>query len=289
MKIEVRFFPNDRGKICDDPEIANFLAIKYASPWLVWGKEKADRYVQAFAKGAGCEMRLNFNLTWGNAKKYDYFLLTSKHVACENDKVYRANLEYNETLPTHHKTIFGSFKIRNKVFVDKIKALEDRIWSMEFCEAFIAREELVLEMLATFSGIEKAEVMHYRSQNPIDDWLSFNSKYWLPQLKEDETTYVKNLDHGTKYIEIFGLYSAKADDLKGMPDIFRMPQVYNTFGDSQYVVNKRVMEYWFSKGIKKSFFLQPLLISGSEQYEAYLDLWKEIKLALSVNPKNKIV
>lgn len=285
LRVKVRFFANDAQNPCDDPEIAEVLVREFCSPWLVWGTEKVHRYLREFATGAGCEMRLHFDLTWAKARQYDYFILRPKHVVRESTKVAAANMDYVDSQPDHHVTEFGNFKVRDKLFVDKLKPFDNRIWSMEFCEGFIAREPLVAETLARFSGVHEAQVLHYRTRKVIPGWAALYSTDWLPALVQDETTYAKPDRY--EYVETYGLYAADAEDLEGMPDFFRAPQVYNNFGDSEYIVRKSVMEYWHGQGIK-SFFLQPLLVSNTTAYAEYLDLWHEISSALSANPNNKI-
>lgn len=287
LRVRVRFFGNDQQRACDDPEIAKVIARDMCSPWLIWGTEKANRHVQAFANGAGCEMRLHFDLSWAQARQHDFFVLTAKHVIRESHTVAVANTDCADTLPVHHVTEFGAFKVRDKLFVHKIKPYDDRIWSMEFCEGFIARNELADETLKRFSGTHEAQVLHHKTQDAIPGWKAWYSAQWLPRLIQDETTHVMEV-FTWKYIDTYGLHAGDAEDLKKMPDVFRIPQVYNKFGDSSYVVSKPVMEYWYGRGIKKSFFFQPLLVTGSDAYAEYLDLWHEMKSALSVNPRNKI-
>lgn len=106
---------------------------------------------------------------------------------------------------------------------------------------------------------------------------------------QDETCFLEELDHGTQDIDTHGLRTAKAQDLAAMPDVFREPQVYSDTGDSSYIVRKAVMEFWRSRGIEKSLFLQPVLIAESEQHEGYLKLWRETQAALSFSPSNRIV
>lgn len=288
MKAKVRFFANDRFNACGDPELAEFLAREWCSPWIPWAGKRAQRYVQAFSKGPGCEMRLHFDLSWSEAGKHDFFLLTTKHVIRASPSVVAVNEDYAADQPVHHSNAYGAFKVRDRLFVDKIKPCENRIWSMEFCEGFIAREPLIDEMCVQFSGVRKSSVLHCRSHEVFTGWSSFYSGYWLAELAEDETTFIKKLDHGSDCIDTYGLYAAPESALEQVPDIFRMPWVYNASGDSAYAVRKRVMEYWFSKGIKKSFFLQPLLVAESEQHADYLKLWREMQTALSANPNNRI-
>ncbi len=285
LRVEVRFFANDPLHPCDDREIAQVIANEFCSPWLVWGSDKVNPYLRAFGTGAGCTMRLHFSLTWAQARKLDYFILTPKHVINESASVSEANKDYADSLPDHHETEFGKFKVRDKLFVNKIRPYDNRIWSMEYCEGFIAREKLIAETLARFSGAHEAEVLHYRTREEVTGWSAFYSKDWLPALVQDETTYPKPGPY--QYIESHGLRAADADDLECMPDIFRVPQVYNHHGDSGYIVSKAVMEYWYEQGIK-SFHLQPLLVSNTASYAEYLELWREMKSALSVNPNSKI-
>lgn len=289
MKVKVSFSANDRNNICENPEVASVIAQKFASPWLPWGKEKSESYIEAFAKGAGCKVRLHFDFSLIEAQKYDYFVLSSRHVVSETEKVANKNMDYADSLQGKNIKPYGNFKIREKVFVDKIKPSESRIWSMEFCEAYIVEDHILEGMNNNFTGISKAELLHYKTEEKIKGWSSFYSESLLPEIFQDETTFVSKLDDGSDYIETHGLWSASTQHLEDMPDVFRLPQVYNNFGDSLYVVRKSVIEYWFSKGIKKSFFLQPLLVLGTEQHDQYLELWRDIKLNLSVNPKNLIV
>ena len=269
----------------NDLEVAQIITREFCSPWLIWGTNKVDRYLRAFETGAGCSMRLHFSLTWAQARTHDYFVLTPKHVIAESENVSKANQDYADSLPDHHETEFGKFKVRDKLFVDKIKRYYNRIWSMEYCEGFIAREQLIAETLARFSGAHDAEVLHYRTREVVPGWAAFYSRYWLPGLIQDETTYPKPGQY--QFVETQGLYAAHAEDLEGMPDIFRAPQVYNHHGDSDYIVSKPVMDYWYEQGIK-SFYLQPLLVSNTAPYAEYLELWRDMKSALSANPNNKI-
>ena len=286
LRVQVRFFANDQLSPCDDPEIANVIKTEFCSPWLIWGTDKVGPYLRAFETGAGCAMRLHFSLTWAQARKHDYFILTPKHVIRETDNVYQANNDYADSLPDHHVTEFGNFKVRDKLFVDKIKPYDNRIWSMEYCEGFIAREPIIAETLARFSGAHEAEVLHCRTREVVPDWAAFYSETWLPRLVQDQTTFSKRAQKND-FIDTNGLYAARTEDLEGMPDIFREPQVYNSFGDSTYIVSKPVMEYWYEQGIK-SFYLQPLLIKNTAPYAAYLELWRDMESALSANPNNKI-
>jgi hypothetical protein len=215
-------------------------------------------------------------------------VLAPKHVIRESHNVAVANMDLAESLPVHHETEFGQFRVRAQLLVDKIKPTDDRIWSMEFCEGFIARQSLVDGMLARFTGIVEGQVLHYRRKEPFEGWGTFYSEHWLPRVTEDSTTFVKVLDHGSKYIDSHGLHAADPEDLSAMPDLFRLPQVYNQFGDSLHVVRKAVMDYWFDQGVTKSFFIQPLLVRGSDEHDEYLALWEEIIAALSVNPGNRI-
>ncbi|MDJ0760932.1 MAG: hypothetical protein QNJ19_16175 [Woeseiaceae bacterium] len=287
MRVQVRFFGNDQRRACKDPEIAEIIARDMCSPWLVWGTAKAERYVKAFETGAGCEMRTHFDLTWPQARKYDFQVLTPKHVINESHTVAAANRDYADTLPIHHETDFGSFKVRDKLFVDKIKPYSDRIWSMEYCEGFIASEVIADRMLANFTGIQEARVLHHRTHDPLPGWKAWFSDQWLSRLVADETNYLSE-GLGWKYLEPLGLYAGYADDLRSMPDVFRLPQVYNKFGDSDYAVRTPVMEYWRDQRIDRSFYLQPLLVTGTEAYDKYLAMWREMRSRLSVNPRNKI-
>lgn len=288
MKAALRFFANDARNICSDPEIAAVISKDFSSPWLPWGGKKIKQYLEAFAEGSGCWVRLHFNQSLADAKRFEYFVLAPKHVVSESHKVAVANMDLAESLPVHHETEFGQFRVRNQLLIDKLKPTDDRIWSMEFCEGFIAREPLIDGMLSRFTGIVEAKVLHYRSKEPFEGWAGFYSEHWLERVVEDSTTFVKELDHGSRYIDTHGLYAADPEDLSSMPDLFRLPQVYNQFGDSSHVVRKAVMDYWFDQGITKSFFIQPLLVRGSKEYDEYLALWEEINAALSVNSRNRI-
>jgi len=48
------------------------------------------------------------------------------------------------------------------------------------------------------------------------------------------------------------------------------------------------MEFWLSAGIKGSFYIQPLLVVGSGEYECYMDIWNSLASSLNVNPNNII-
>jgi hypothetical protein len=141
-------------------------------------------------------------------------------------------------------------------------------------------------MCERFSGAHEAQVLHYRTHEIVPEWAAFYSADWLPGVVQDETTFPTQAQ-SNKFIRTHGLYAAEAAGLEDMPDIFRMLQVYNSFGDSEYIVSKPVITYWHEEGIK-SFFLQPLLVTNTAPYAEYLDLWREMKSALSANPNNTI-
>jgi hypothetical protein len=288
MKAAVRFFANEARNVCADPEIAAIISKDFSSPWLPWGGKKIQQYLRAFAEGPGCWVHLHFNQSLADARRFEYLVLAPKHVIRESHQVAVANMDLAESLPVHHETEFGQFRVRTKLLVDKIKPTDDRIWSMEFCEGFIARQALVREMLTRFAGVAEADVLHYRTKEPLEGWAGFYSKHWLARVIEDSTTFVKQLDHGSRYIDSHGLHAAEPEDLSSMPDLFRLPQVYNQFGDSLHVVRKAVMDFWFDQGVTKSFFVQPLLVRGTDEYDEYLALWEEINTALAVNPRNRI-
>jgi len=192
MKVEIRFFANDEKNPCKDSEVARVYRDDFVSPWMVYGTDEVKQYLSAFSTGPGCRVNLHITFNWSNAKKCDYFVLTAKNIVSENNSVYDKNLEVTNKLPVHHITKFGEFTIRNTVFVNRIKSGGNRIWSMEFFEAFIAPAPLVDDMEREFSGFKVGNVLNYKTEDELPDWRLFYADIWLPKLNEDASTYLKN-------------------------------------------------------------------------------------------------
>jgi hypothetical protein len=214
-------------------------------------------------------------------------VLLPKHSYKEPYKVYIKNLEYSESLPVHHETIFGQFKVREVIYTGPIKSSYDRILSMETVQSYLINRKLASDMEGRLDGLSLVPVIHYKNGELIEGWSSFKSEIWLQKLSVDQTSSINiNSDNGYKYIENFGLLSSDDEYLKGLPDIFKLPEA-DLRGDSRYVASQRLFLYWLEKGIK-SFWIVPLLNTNSKEYEDYLSLWRQVKGCISIHPKNGI-
>ena len=271
MKLKVTYFPHK----LKSAEVEKVIGFSIATKECVWGGRKSKEYLDVFSRNGGFTIRLNFDFQSSNCIKYSHFVLLPRHCYKEPDKVYLKNLDYSENLPIHHETNFGKFKVRDVVYTGEIKSANDRILSMETCESYLIRKELINDMSKEYDGVFPIPVVNYKTGEEVEEWASFKSDSWLKEVNEDETSIIKvDSGSGYKYIERLGLLSADHEYLNDMPDIFKLPQA-DSRGDSHYVVSQRLFLYWMGKGIK-SFWIVPFLDTSSKEYENYLTLWHEV-------------
>lgn len=282
MKLKVVYFPKSREIQC----IKDIIGTSICSKECLWGGKKSNELLDIFSSNGGFTLRLNFEFSIKDYSKYSNFILHSKYIYRESDSVYDKNFDYVNDLQIHHETNFGAFKSRKKVYVDKVKPIFDRIWAMETSENHLVPKGLAIDMEKSFKGLSLISVYHYKTNDINSEWVSFDSGVWLEKLNFDETCELKKKYDDFDYLIASGLLSAEERYLSNLPDIFHLPQA-DMRGDSKFVVSKDLFVFWIERGIK-SFWIKPLLNTNSEQYKEYIELWRNVKEAISINPLNEI-
>lgn len=282
MKPQATYFPKNPNH----PEIKPIIGDGICTKPCPWNSATSTDYKNLFSENGGFDLRITFNFTPKQCLEYTHFRLHPKHICYETDAVYDKNLAYMESLPIHHEDEFGQYRVLDKVYAHKIKPQFDRVWAFEHFEAYFVKAEYLQEMIGKFSGLVEIPVLHHKTEEPLADWKSFNAATWLSGFEQNETTELIQLDHGKKGIRSLGLLAAEEGDLAELPDVARSPGA-DFKGDSGYIVSRDVWSYWQQLGIK-SIIPEPVLAVGSKGYEAYMQLWEEVRESMKLNPENTL-
>ncbi|MCG8313490.1 MAG: hypothetical protein MI976_09750 [Pseudomonadales bacterium] len=282
MKLKAIYFP----KNLSHPKVRDLVGENIVTKECAWGSDASENYIDVLSEAGGFDVRLNFTFTNKACDAFTHFLLEPKHILRESDSVYDKNLDYFAEQPVHHQDESGVYRLREKIYVDKVKPMFDRIWCLESADAYLAKSDIVKTMVERFSGVSLVPVLNVKNQEPVADWASFLSSSWLNTFCEDETTQRIVTDAGYQQLRGLGLFSAPSEQLDKLTDVARAPYSDN-FGDSGYIVSSPVWQYWQELGVK-SFEPRPILVYQSEEYKNYLALFQEVNKRISQNPENSI-
>ena len=282
MKAIVTYFP----KQLHNPKVAQLVGDNIATKPCPWKSDLSNQCQQVLAENGGFDIRITFDFSPKQYRKYSHFRLRPKHIIYETDAVFNRNLDSFEAAPIHHEDDFGRYKIVDKVFVHQIKPKFDRVWALEQFEFYFVEKEILKTMLQRFSGFYEIPVVHHKTNEVIEAWGAFMSDSWLPSFDTNKTTEIISMDFGKQSLRSMGLQAADPEDLQGLFDICRTPSATHC-GDSGYIISRNVWEFWVNMGIK-SFHLEPVLSVGSQEYDDYLTLWQQVQDVISLNPGNNI-
>ena len=282
MKLYVEYFPHREYSSKVRPYLDKVMSTKP----LRWGTQKSEECIEVFSNAGGFKARLEFRISEKDIKKYSHFLLTSKKFYAESDSVHERNCDYMESQPVIKETETGRFRNRDKVFVHKIKPEKNLIWGMSDSTNFLSIKGTVEQLVDKFSGILAVPVYHYKTNELVEEWLSFRSDGYLEKFYMDETVKLIDDGFGYKTLRGSGLRSATKGDLQQLPDFAHYPEA-DFRGDSPYIISREVLGFLLNAGIK-SLSICPLLEVESEQYQEYMNIWKSFKERISCNPENEI-
>lgn len=236
--------------------MAEWVGDGLATKAMPWGSPQAKKCMELFSGLGGFDVRITFSFTPKQCSHYTHFILTPKFIYQELDSVFQRNLDHYDSLPVHHEDPYGRYKVVESVFINKIKARQDRMWALEQFESYFISPEYLKTMLHQFSGFKHVEVKDYKTEAVSDQWSSFCSDTWLPSFDMNQTCELVDTDFGKKTLRSFGLFAASVKDLDALPDLARTP-CSDFKGDSGYIVSSRVWQYWTKLGMS-SFIPNPV-------------------------------
>jgi hypothetical protein len=281
-------FASRSGRTPVDPDLAKALPGPGWSDWLRYGSALAEALLEYFAGGAdGCDLRTAWRFGKKDLEAFEHLRVIPRKLLNETDAAYRRNMEHMQAQPVALSTPYGPIKIREVVYLGAVKLKENQIGTVEFANALVASDTLLDALRPACRDLETGPVLDTRKGTSREGVKMLVVRDLFPAYLRDETVAELDSVRGGRFLRYRGLCSVGVDtDLSAVGDLSR-DRTPDDHANSDFVVSRRLRHLLLEKGVKGIDF-SPVLVEGTDAYDAYLGLWRELVERLGRNPRNRL-